>query len=642
MISGRYSLEREIGRGATGTVWLGRDEVLGRNVALKRIGLLPGTDQTDLARAEREAQLSARLAHPHVLGVYDAVVDGESESHWLVMEYVDGADLGRLVRDRGPLTPDQAAPLLAQAADALAAAHAAGIVHRDVKPSNILLDRAGQVKIADFGIARLASDATLTQTGFVLGSPAYLAPEVAAGGRADEAADVWSLGATLVHVLTGRPPYEIGDNVVGGLYKIVHEDPPRPPEAGWLAPLLEATMVRDPAQRWSMSQVHAYLASSGDVQGPLPVAAAAPAPDGTRVIAPTPAPATSPDPALASLTSIGSIAVPLILLAAALVVVLAGVAAFALLHNGSSNDQASGSGDKATHAAKKQSAGPTKAGMESFIRSYVSTVSDDPAKSWTMLSPKFQEQSGGYSKYHHFWDRASNGQVLSISADPANLSVAYQVHFDDFKNGPGPTVLDLTYSDGRVPDRRRADARVQAFGLSRPIRSRGEHANVAGGSCGSFIRRTDHIRMSGRAGGCEPSSDQVEQSPEAMQGEAGAGADGRGGVQLVEHGCPHAGPVGVAGQRRLGDRALGLEGAGHRLAHAQQRPPVAGRPGAAGRQHHVVLEALDERRHRPERRSDERRGTRPDERTGDGEGGHAHTQQARGAGALGQQPWSRR
>ena len=207
MISGRYSLEREIGRGATGTVWLGRDEVLGRSVALKRIGLLPGTDKTDLVRAEREAQLSARLAHPHVLGVYDAVVDGESESHWLVMEYVDGADLGRLVRDRGPLTPDQAAPLLAQAADALAAAHAAGIVHRDVKPSNILLDRAGQVKIADFGIARLASDATLTQTGFVLGSPAYLAPEVAAGGRADEAADVWSLGATLVHVLTGRPPH---------------------------------------------------------------------------------------------------------------------------------------------------------------------------------------------------------------------------------------------------------------------------------------------------------------------------------------------------------------------------------------------------------------------------------------------------
>ena len=445
MISGRYSLEREIGRGATGTVWLGRDEVLGRSVALKRIGLLPGNDQTDLARAEREAQLSARLAHPHVLGVYDAVVDGESDSHWLVMEYVDGADLGRLVRDRGPLTPDQAAPLLAQASDALAAAHAAGIVHRDVKPSNILLDRAGQVKITDFGIARLASDATLTQTGFVLGSPAYLAPEVAAGGRADEAADVWSLGATLVHVLTGRPPYEIGDNVVGGLYKIVHEDPPRPPEAGWLAPLLEATMVRDPAQRWSMSQVHAYLASSGDVQGPLPVPAPARASGGTQVLAPAPTPAPAPSPERGRRRS----RVHLILLAAALVVLVGGVAAFALLHNGSANDRASGSGGRATHAAKKQPAGPTKAGMESFIRSYVSTVSDDPAKSWTMLSPKFQEQSGGYSTYHRFWDKASNGQVLSISADPANLSVAYQVHFDDFKNGPGPTVLDLTYADGK-------------------------------------------------------------------------------------------------------------------------------------------------------------------------------------------------
>ncbi len=182
VIAGRYSLDREVGRGGMSAVWLGRDEVLGRHVALKRIGLLPGADRTDLARAEREARVSARLHHPHVVAVFDAVVDGDDEAWWLVMEYVDGVDLGRLIRDEGPLSPDDAAPLLAQAADGLAAAHGAGIVHRDVKPSNILVDAHRQVKLTDFGIARIATDPALTQTGLVTGSPAYLAPEVAGGG----------------------------------------------------------------------------------------------------------------------------------------------------------------------------------------------------------------------------------------------------------------------------------------------------------------------------------------------------------------------------------------------------------------------------------------------------------------------------
>ena len=151
------------------------------------------------------------------------------------MEYVEGVTLARLVREQGPLSPDEAAPLLRQVADALAAAHAAGIVHRDVKPSNIMVDRDGRVKLADFGIARIATDPALTQTGLVTGSPAYLAPEVAAGQRGDEAVDVWSLGATPFHVLAGRPPYDLGDNMLGGLYRIVNEEPPRLPEApaGW-------------------------------------------------------------------------------------------------------------------------------------------------------------------------------------------------------------------------------------------------------------------------------------------------------------------------------------------------------------------------------------------------------------------------
>ena len=224
-------------------------------MALKRIGLLPGADSTDLARAEREARLSARLNHAHVVGVFDVVTDPESDARWLVMEYVDGLNLGQLVQMQGRLSPDEAGPLLWQATDALVAAEESGIVHRDVKPSNILVDRNGRVKLTDFGIARISTDPALTQTGMVTGSPAYLAPEVATGGRGDEAADVWSLGATAFHVLAGRPPYEVGDHVLGALYRIVNEEPPRLDDAGWMTPLLEGTMVRTRhgAGPWSRS-----------------------------------------------------------------------------------------------------------------------------------------------------------------------------------------------------------------------------------------------------------------------------------------------------------------------------------------------------------------------------------------------------
>ena len=188
-----------------GAVWLAVDEVLDRQVALKRLGMMPGVDGDDLARAEREAQLAARLDHPHVVAVFNLVVDVDTDARWLVMEYVPGTTLAQLVREEGRLAPDDAAPLLWQAADALVAAHAAGIVHRDVKPSNILVDRRRRVKLTDFGIARVAADPSLTQTGLLTGSPAYLAPEVAAGQRGDEAVDVWALGATIYHVLAGRP-----------------------------------------------------------------------------------------------------------------------------------------------------------------------------------------------------------------------------------------------------------------------------------------------------------------------------------------------------------------------------------------------------------------------------------------------------
>jgi serine/threonine protein kinase len=454
VIAGRYSLDREIGRGGTGVVWLARDEVLGRQVALKRIGLLPGADSTDLARAEREARLSAQLNHPHVVAVFDVVVD--SDAHWLVMEYVDGATLAQLVRRKGRFSPDEAAPLLLQAADALVAANAAGIAHRDVKPSNILVDRNWQVKLTDFGIARITSDATLTQTGMVTGSPAYLAPEIATGGRGDEAADVWSLGATLFHVLSGRPPYDIGDNVIGALYRIVNEEPPRLNDAGWMTPLLEGTMVRDPSRRWSMKQVRDFLGTrvapngwvepepTDDVSGTRELGTVGQA---TPPDVPAAPPSAPPSPRADSPgTRRPQTKVLLVAVGVVLLLVLAGVLYAAL-----SGDPASESTKKPsdTSSSKAAATKPTEAGMESFIRDYVSTVSSDPDASWQMLSPKFQVESGGIETYRKFWDRATNGRVNSISANPDDLTVSYQVRFDNFNNGPGPTVLQLKFDDGR-------------------------------------------------------------------------------------------------------------------------------------------------------------------------------------------------
>ena len=264
LIGGRYLLQRQIGQGGMGAVWLAVDKVLGREVAVKRLGMFPDGGSLDLVRAEREARLAARLNHPHVVAVFDFVAEGDEQ--WLVMEHVAGTDLAAVTADDGGLAPAEAAALLAQVAEALAAAHTAGIVHRDVKPSNILIAADGTAKLADFGIAR-ARDSTVTVSGSVTGSPAYLAPEVAAGQPATEASDVWSLGATLYQALTGRPPYDTSDSVLSAMYRIVHEAPPRLPGAGWPADLLEVTMATDPADRWPMSRVSEYLAAGP----PLPV-----------------------------------------------------------------------------------------------------------------------------------------------------------------------------------------------------------------------------------------------------------------------------------------------------------------------------------------------------------------------------------
>jgi hypothetical protein len=441
-----------------GAVWLARDEVLGRDVAVKRIGMVPGGGSADLERAEREARLAARLNHPHVVAVFDLVTEGDER--WLVMEYVPGLTLAALVRRDGPLSPDRAAALLRQAADALAAAHGAGIVHRDVKPSNMLVTEDAQVKLSDFGIARAEADASLTQTGLVTGSPAYLAPEVASGSTATPQSDVWSLGATLFHALTGRPPYDVGENVIGALYRIVHDDPPRCEEAGWLAPLLEATMTREPDARWSMARVRDFLGA-----GP---GAAAPAPPPPPPVASAPAPAPVP-PAEPTRTDV--LAAPPVadgparrrvgagpVLVAAAVVLLLGLIGWALLAGQDPEEQAGGDPAGTPSARDSSPSGqesPTAEGMEGFIGDYLATAASDPVTAYGMLTPAFQQQSGGMPGYRGFWDQVESADLLSVEADPQALTVSYTVEYtlDSRGQGSGGTSTDevslaLVYEDG--------------------------------------------------------------------------------------------------------------------------------------------------------------------------------------------------
>jgi serine/threonine-protein kinase len=205
-VGGRYRLERPLGHGGMATVYLGRDTELERPVAIKLLAENLAGDDEFRRRFVREARLAARLSDPNIVSVYDA---GEDDGRpYIVMEHVDGETFAELLARRGRLDPDEARELAAQAAAGLAHAHEAGLVHRDVKPQNLILRRDGTVKIADFGIARAAETTSITVAGTVLGTAAYLAPEQAMGEEVTAAADVYSLGAVLYELLTGRPPFE--------------------------------------------------------------------------------------------------------------------------------------------------------------------------------------------------------------------------------------------------------------------------------------------------------------------------------------------------------------------------------------------------------------------------------------------------
>jgi len=339
VLGGRYEVGELIGRGGMANVYRATDTTLGRTVAIKVLSDQYASDAEFVARFEREAQSAARLNHPNVVSVYDSGADGGT--HYIVMEYVQGRTLAEMLAQDGRLLPERAIDITASVCDALAFSHDNGIVHRDVKPANIMITTAGDVKVMDFGIARAASQDTVAQTAAVLGTAAYLSPEQARGEPLDARTDVYSLGIVLFELLTGRTPFT-ADYPVALAMQHVQETPVAPSEVVIGIPMeLDAVVLRalakNPANRY---------ASIGEMKQDLERAKM-----GQAVMAPPVAPTQAMSPTTAM--PVGTAASDLIepgmspgakwgigLLIAAIVIGL-GVLAFLLLGNGGGGDESS-------------------------------------------------------------------------------------------------------------------------------------------------------------------------------------------------------------------------------------------------------------------------------------------------------------
>ncbi|TJZ52968.1 serine/threonine protein kinase [Streptomyces piniterrae] len=264
LVAGRYRLVERIGQGGMGTVWRARDEVLGRQVAVKRLHVSAQLEPDELAtrheRTTREAQAAARINHPNVVGVHDVVDDAGLPC--IVMEYVPSATLGDVIKDAArdgrSMAPREAARIGRGMIAALRAAHSAGVLHRDVKPGNVLLGEDGRVVLTDFGIAVASGTSTLTKTGELVGSIDYLAPERVKGGTPGPASDLWALGATLYQAVEGRPPFR-KHTAIETAYAIAM-DPLEPPRnAGPLTALIEALLAKEPDDRPTAKAVEETL-----------------------------------------------------------------------------------------------------------------------------------------------------------------------------------------------------------------------------------------------------------------------------------------------------------------------------------------------------------------------------------------------
>ncbi|MBB2913433.1 hypothetical protein FHS43_004737 [Streptosporangium becharense] len=260
VLADRYELIAPLGRGTMGTVWRAHDRSLGREVAIKEIRQEPGLTESQRAelreRMIREGRTAARISHPSVATVHDAIV--EDDSPWIIMELVQARSLEQVIEEEGPLPPRLVAEIGVDLLGALRAAHAQGVLHRDVKPGNVLITESGRVVLTDFGIAKAEGDTSLTKTGMVIGSPGYTAPERARGEHYGPESDLWSLGATLYFAVEGRPAYERA-SVAATLAALMSEQVDPPTQAGPLRPVLEQLLEKDYRQRLTAAQANVML-----------------------------------------------------------------------------------------------------------------------------------------------------------------------------------------------------------------------------------------------------------------------------------------------------------------------------------------------------------------------------------------------
>ncbi|MFG3498340.1 serine/threonine-protein kinase [Streptomyces sp. NPDC047928] len=275
LVAGRYRLAGPLGEGGMGVVWRARDEVLGREVAVKEVRAPAGLGGADVrrlyARLEREAWATARVAHRNVVTVHD--VAAEDGRPWIVMELVRGLTLAETLEAEGPMPPRRAAHIGAEILAALRAAHAAGVLHRDVKPGNVLLGNDGRVVLTDFGIAAVAGTPHLTMTGELVGSPEFLAPERALGRTPGPASDLWSLGVLLYAAVEGGTPFR-RDTALSTLRAVVDDALPPPRRAGALTPVVEGLLRKEPDERLSADEterlLHLVSAGGAPVADPPP------------------------------------------------------------------------------------------------------------------------------------------------------------------------------------------------------------------------------------------------------------------------------------------------------------------------------------------------------------------------------------
>jgi len=503
MVAGRYRLDERVGAGAMGVVWKALDERLGRTVAVKQM-ILPPSLNTDAAqeamrRIMREGRIAARLHHPNAVAVFD-VADHDGQP-WLVMEYVPSRSLAAVLIERGSLPPAEVATIGRQLADALAAAHAAGIVHRDVKPGNVLLGDNGTVKLTDFGISHATDDVTITRTGMLAGTPAYLAPEIARGADPMAASDVFSLGATLYTAVEGMPPFGVTENTLALLHQVAAGVVQPPLQAGPLTATLMRLLRSEPAERPTAAHARGMLATVAGANAGRPttvpggnagrpatmVDANAGPPVADQITSKVPAPAMTsrpPMPAAATATRVGLPPLPAspaaepspskrhrkqvaIALVSVLVVLTALLAFAAIRGDGSRSATESaqtGTTGPATRSQAAPTGKPTASQLEDAVAGYYALLPNDLEQAWRLLGPDLQQ--GGYGSYTKFWGRFREVRAQVQQADPTRMTVRVIVVYSIGDRRATAELHELTMiqgSDGHLlinRDKRLGQAKV--------------------------------------------------------------------------------------------------------------------------------------------------------------------------------------